>query len=121
MYKLTKINERAFDYYPGLQRFKQHVEAHLSDHISLETAATIAHMEKKYFSVFFHRKVGVTYTHWLTSVRIEKAESLIKTIDSSLTRIGGTVGFRDFRTFERAFKKYTGLTPMKFKKLVRPS
>jgi AraC-like DNA-binding protein len=38
-----------------------------------------------------------------------------------LTHIAGLVGFRDLTTFERAFKKQTGLTPMKFKKSVRPS
>jgi len=116
-----KINERAFQYYPRLQNFKQHVENHLSEDWTLESAARLVCMEKKYFSAFFHRKIGVTYKEWLTSMRIMRAETIMRSVDDSLTNIACAVGFRDFRTFERAFKKHTALTPMMFKKLVRPS
>jgi transcriptional regulator GlxA family with amidase domain len=118
---LKKINERAFEYYPRLQNFKQHVEKHLAEDWSLETAARLVCMEKKYFSAFFRRKTGVTYKEWLTSMRITRAESIMRTVDDSLMNISCAVGFRDFRTFERAFKKHTAVTPMTFKKLVRPS
>ena len=45
---------------------------------------------------------------------------LIKANDSSITHIAYEVGFGDLRTFERAFKKYTRMTPMEFKKSARP-
>src|SRR3989442_6887071 len=102
-----KINERAFRYYSSLRRIKQHVEARYSDAIPLQTAARIACLEKKYFSAYFHTKVGITYTRWLTSVRIAKAMDLIRNADDSLTHIAAEVGFGDLRTFERAFKKFT--------------
>src|SRR5213594_3375253 len=100
MFASKEINESAFRYYSCLERVKQYVEMHYSEGIPLQTAARIASMEKKYFSVFFHRKVGITYTGWLARVRIVKAMALIKTVDHSLTHIAYTVGFGDLRTFE---------------------
>src|SRR5262245_33062250 len=94
-----EINDTALKYYSCLQRVKQYVDAHHSENISLQTAARIASMEKKYFSAFFRRKVGITYTDWLTSVRIVKAMVLIKNDDDSLTHIASRAGFGDLRTF----------------------
>jgi len=115
------INESAFDYYSSLQKIRQHVEGHHSEDIRLKTAARIAGMETKYFSAFFHKKLGITYSRWLTSLRITKAMALIKATDAPLMHIGSTVGFRDLRTFERSFKRCTNMTPWEFKKSIRPS
>jgi transcriptional regulator GlxA family with amidase domain len=117
----NEINESAFSYYSSLQRVKEYVEMHYSEDIPLRTVARIAGIERKYFSTVFHRKIGITYSRWLVGVRIAKAMALIKAADNSLTGIASTVGFGDFRTFERSFKRITSLTPMEFKKSVRPS
>src|SRR5437867_13443368 len=80
--KMAEFNENALNYYSCLQRVKQYVETHHSEHIPLKTAARIAGMETKYFSAFFHRKTGVTYTRWLTSLRIARAMVLIRGADA---------------------------------------
>lgn len=116
-----EIIESAFSYYSCLKRVKQYVEIHQSEAIPLQTAARIASMERKYFSAFFHKKTGITYIRWLNSIRIAKAVGLIKITDDSLTQIASTVGFGDLRSFERSFKKFTKLTPLEFRKSVRPS
>ncbi|MDA2939275.1 AraC family transcriptional regulator, partial [Acidobacteria bacterium AH-259-A15] len=87
----------------------------------LKEAAQIAGLEKKYFSVFFHEKVGMTFTGWLAHVRVARAMELIKTRNYSITEVAYAVGFGDLRTFQRAFKKCTTLTPREFKNSVRPS
>lgn len=121
MFDSHEINEGAFQYYSRLRRIKQHVEQYYAEPLSLEKAAGIAGMERKYFSAFFHKKVGVCFRHWLMWIRIRKAIGLIETENNSITQIAYAHGFTDLRTFERAFKRCTGLTPLEFKKAVRPS
>ncbi len=113
-------NGEVFDYYPRLNRLREYVEQSYSEPISLGKAAGIAALEKSYFSSYFHAKVGITFTEWLRQVRIEKAMELMKASDSSITEVAYEVGFGDLRTFERAFKKHTLMTPSEFKKSVRP-
>lgn len=40
--------------------------------------------------------------------------------DDSVARVAFAVGFRDVRTFERAFKRCVGLTPSAYRASVRP-
>ncbi len=112
------INGEVFDYYPRLNRLREYVEKSYSEPISLGKAAGIAALESSYFSTYFHAKVGITFTEWLRHVRIEKAMELMKAGDFSITHIAYEVGFADLRTFERAFKKHTRMTPREFKKSV---
>ena len=115
------MNNDAFEYYARLQRVKRFVEENYSEKISLDRAASIASMERTSFSRFFSSKVGISFTQWLTKVRVAKARDLMKKSNYSISEITYAVGFSDPRTFERAFKKLTDLTPLQFKKTIRPS
>ncbi len=114
------LNEDAFQYYARLQRVKRFVEENYSEEISLDTAAGIAGMERTSFSRFFSSKVGVSFTQWLTRTRIAKARNLMKKSNYSISEITYTVGFSNLRTFEKAFKKLTDLTPSEFKVFLEP-
>ncbi len=114
-------NGKAFDHYPRLKRLRQYVEEIYSEPIPLEKAAGIAALESSYFSSYFRAKVGITFTDWLRHVRVEKAMELLKANDFSISEVAEAVGFRDLRTFERAFKQHTRMTPMQFKKSVAPA
>jgi len=118
--QVNHINEGAFQYYSRLRRVKEHVDEYYSEEISLERAAQIAATEKTYFSTFFRKKVGITFTDWLRRLRVAKAIEIIKTRDESICDIAFEVGFGDLRSFERAFKRYTNLTAREFKKSVLP-
>ncbi len=111
-------NGEVFDYYPRLNRLREYVEQSYSEPISLKKAASIAALESSYFSSYFRAKVGITFTDWLRQVRIRKAMELMKAGDFSITEVAYEVGFGDLRTFGRAFKKHTLITPMEFKKSV---
>ncbi len=113
-------NGEVFDYYPRLNRLRQYVEQSYSEPIPLEKAAGIAALESSYFSTYFRAKIGITFTDWLRQVRVKKAMELLKARDFSITEVAEEVGFKDLRTFERAFKKHTRMTPMEFKKSARP-
>lgn len=115
MFDSKQIDETAFDYYAPLRKVRAYVRDNYSEYISLEKAAQIAGMERKYFSTFFHKKVGICFRYWLMGLRIGKAISLMETENHSITQIAFKIGYKDLRTFERAFK-CTGLTPAEFKK-----
>ena len=116
----TRINSSAFTYYARLARVRQYVEAHYSEDLTLAEAAGVAGLEPKYFSTFFHDKTGVCFKDWLRELRVEKALGLMRSRNYSITQVGFAVGFQALRTFERAFKRTTGMTPSDYKRAVRP-
>ena len=119
--ELREINEEAFNYYPRLKRVRDFVEANLSEPISLEEISEVAAMEKTYFSYFFHQKVGVTFSVWLQYVRIRKALELLRARERTITEVAFAVGFNELSTFQKAFKRWTSLTPRDFKRITKPS
>lgn len=112
--------ETAFIYYERLHKLSRHFDEHLSEDISLDTAASLVGLEKTYFSKFFHEKTGICFKDWVASRRVDRATELLRLKDYNLTQLAFDVGFRSIRTFERAFKKWTGSTPASFKKAVQP-
>lgn len=114
------INERAFRYYTRLQRIQRYVKANPEERISLREAARVSGISEGYFSSFFHQKVGVCFKDWRAHTQVQRAMELMKAHNQTITEIGLDSGFRDLRTFERVFKRHTGLTPNQYKKIVRP-
>jgi len=114
------FERRIFSYYPPLQRVREFVEKNLSEPISLREAASAAGLEEKYFSAFFHRKTGVRFRDWLAGRRVDRAIEILTQHDETITSVAESTGFQDLRTFERSFKRLTGLTPRDFKRSVAP-
>jgi AraC-like DNA-binding protein len=115
-----ELNSAAFDYYGQLARLREYIVQNLSEQLTAAHAASIAGIATKYFSTFFHTRVGITFSCWLRSVRVARAMELFARRDYSVTETAGLVGFADLTAFERAFKRSTGLSPLQFKKQIRP-
>jgi len=98
-----------------LSRLQSHVCRNIDGACSLQDAATIVGLERKYFSAFFKAKVGIRFSHWLRQVRIRAASELLRTCNYSVAEIAYSVGFKDLRTFQRAFKSIRGETPSQYR------
>jgi two-component system response regulator YesN len=116
----TCINDAAFEYYGRLHKVKQYIDQHFADNITVKIAADVACLEEKYFSSYFHTKTGIRFIDFVAYVRVEHAKQLIEEHDAAISEIAADVGYHNRRTFERAFKKWTGITPTEFKAIVRP-
>lgn len=114
------INRAAFEYYGRLGKVKQYIDRHFAEDVTLKTAADVACLEEKYFSHFFHIKTGLRFVDFVAYVRVEHAKQLIEQNDISVSEVAAGVGYHNRRTFERAFKKWTGITPSEFRAIVRP-
>lgn len=115
------INEAAFAYYRRLRKVREFVESHLAEPISLKDAARIAAYEPTYFCAWFHRRAGLRFKEWVTGTRVTRAADLMRTTDCPIWEVARITGFPSLRTFERAFKNATQLSPRAYRALVRPS
>ena len=117
---VARIAWQSFSYYPQLSRVRQYVQDHIGERITLRDAAGIACLEPKYFSSFFRSKAKITFSEWLRLVRVMRSAELFRFRDISVSQAAREVGFRSLRTFERAFRRVIGMSPVQFKWCVRP-
>ena len=94
-----------------LHRVHRHLILNITEPLPLATAARIANLHPGYFSTYFHARVGMPFLQWVHSVRVGRAKEMLRSSDAPIYEIAYRVGYRDLRTFERAFKRLTSLTP----------
>ena len=105
----------AFSYYPPLSRAAKYALQHLHNRITLRDVASAACLGETYFSTYFHKKVGVSFTAWLRLIRVATAVRLLSKRDTPVSDVARQVGFENVRTFHRSFKLLTGTTPGRLK------
>lgn len=94
---------------------QNYIANHLYQDISLSELAEFVGLNHKYISSLFHKEVGLTLTEYINSKKIEEAKYLFLSTNHSILDISDWLGFHDQSYFTKIFKKYTGITPKKFK------
>lgn len=81
--------------------------------ITFSEAAAFMGLSEPYFSKFFRKISGMTFSQYLNSVKLKHAVELLqdKNADLSITEISVRCGFDTIRHFNRVFKQLTGMSP----------
>ena len=73
-------------------------------------------LSDSYFSRYFHKMSGMTFSRYLNTIRVEKAMEMLKEDRYTVTEISYRCGFETIRHFNRVFKEITGMTPRQMPK-----
>lgn len=74
--------------------------------IKINEVAMMIGLHPNYFTKKFKEYYGLSPKAFLTSIRIKKASVLMRSTDLTLKEIARIVGYHDYLTFRKAFKKY---------------
>jgi len=91
-------------------------EHYTEEEISLGEVAHSVGLTPSYLSTLFREHMGVSYSDYLTSLRIEKAKELLQGSSLRVYEISHKVGYPNHYYFNRLFKKNVGTTPLDFRK-----
>jgi len=100
-----------------VSRIREFLYDNWSTNFSLKEMSAIIHIHPITISKNFTRYFGCTLGEYIRKIRIEKAISMIRTTDLTLTDIAFTCGFADQSHFIRCFKEFTGTVPFQYRKM----
>ncbi|GJM76485.1 hypothetical protein HMSSN036_87010 [Paenibacillus macerans] len=95
---------------------KQYLEGNYQQTCSVQTVAAYVHVTPNYFSNLFKKETGISFTHYVSQLRIEKAKALLQGTRLRMTEIAERVGFENSSYFTVVFKQITGQSPRAFRK-----
>lgn len=85
--------------------------------LSLNEVAQAIHVNPAYLSNMFKVKKGINFSDYLLELRMKKAMELLRKKDTKVYEVAEMVGYSNPQYFSVCFKKYTGVSPLDFKKL----
>lgn len=83
--------------------------------LCLATVAKAVNTSTFYFCKLFKRATGLTFTDYLSRVRIEKAKTLLSDRNRRVSEVAYEVGFQSLTHFNRVFRKLTGQSPTDYR------
>ena len=94
----------------------QYIKKNFHDDISLHDLAANANLNPNYFSRLFSKEFGLSFSDYLTSIRIGHAKYLLTNTEGKISEISEQCGYNSQFYFSRVFKKFTGKTPAYWRK-----
>ena len=99
-----------------VEQAKDFIQQHYGDsELSVESLCGYLHLSPAYFSTLFKRETGMSFTAYVTVVRMEAAAEALRGTEDKTYLIARRCGYEDPNYFSYVFKKHFGVTPTKFR------
>jgi len=100
---------------PALRRARDVIDRDYALPLDLDTIARAAGYSKYHFARSFSSAYGETPAAYLTRRRVERAKSLLRTANLTVTEVCFMVGFESLGSFSSLFRRLVGVTPSDYR------
>lgn len=94
----------------------EYIAENYNKHIKNDELSSVANLSTVYFRKLFKEVMGVSPINYIQSVKMNKAQKILQSDYSSITDIAYSLGYNNVYEFSRDFKKYIGISPLKYSK-----
>lgn len=98
-----------------VEKAKQYILTHLEEELSIVSLAEMFYLSPSYFSRLFKKVNGEGCNEYIVRKRIDKSKYLLKETDIPIGEVAKISGYKNINYFSYAFKKYTGMSPAKYR------
>ncbi|WP_284139625.1 MULTISPECIES: AraC family transcriptional regulator [unclassified Virgibacillus] len=98
-----------------VDRAVQYIHDHILQPLTLKEIAIETNVSANYLSAMFYKVVGVHLKTYINHKKIDESKYFLRHTDSSLLDIALLFGFCNQSHYTSLFKRFTGMTPRKFK------
>lgn len=98
-----------------IKRAIEYINENYMHDIKIDELAGSVGFTRSHFYKKFIEKMNVSPKEYLTSLRLEKARGLMRSKEYTLEQIAGLVGYEDYTSFARTFRKYHGMSPKEYR------
>lgn len=118
-YRIPLASQQSIKSLKHLDRLKQindYVQENYYQSLKLEHVAEVFNYDPAYFSRFFKKYMGISFSEYVNTVRLEKAYYQLRDTDMTVMAIAMANGFFSVKSFYNVFKKNYNLSPQQYRK-----
>jgi AraC family transcriptional regulator len=102
-----------------LRRALDYIEANLGQNISLADIAAVVGLSVSHFKILFRESVGLPAHQYLIRRRVERAKSLLREGELSISQIAMETGFAHQSHLARHMRRVLGVSPKALREMIR--
>lgn len=99
-----------------IDELMKYMRTNFSSRLTLEMLADRVHLSREYLSRYFKQYTGKTISEFLTEIRMTRAKQMLTSSSVPIADIAVYCGYPSVSNFQKAFKKYTGVSPSAYRK-----
>jgi len=100
----------------GIKKTLTYIQENYKEKIYIRDLAKEVCMNEQYFCRFFKKAIGRSPIEYVNEYRIKQALRLLEESDLPITEVCLECGYNNLGNFLREFRKYTGTTPLQYRK-----
>jgi transcriptional regulator GlxA family with amidase domain len=100
----------------SIRKAQIYVEEHFTEKINLDRVAEMFMMSKRTFLRRFKKATSNTPLEYIQRVKTEAAKKKLESSTMNIHEVMYLVGYKDEKAFRNIFRKYTGLSPLDYRK-----
>jgi len=97
-----------------IEQTMQYIHSHIDQKIKAEDIAAHVNLSVAYFTIYFKSKTNINFRDYVLNTKIDYAKELLSHPNIPVGQVSDQLGYEDYRSFYRAFKNVTGLTPSEY-------
>lgn len=101
--------------YDVVGKVKEYIDKNYEKEITLKQLSDLVMLTPSYLSTIFYNKVQYNFVEYVNLVRVNKAKELLMDSKFSIKDVSDKVGFINYNTFSRVFKKYAGVSAKQYR------
>ncbi|MEX2044699.1 MAG: helix-turn-helix domain-containing protein [Opitutus sp.] len=100
---------------PVIARARAYIAEHLTEELSLVQVAHAVNTSEFYFCKLFRKSTGLTFTDYVSRVRIETVKQLLLNPHKRVSEAAYEAGFQSLSQFNRVFRRIAGESPSDYR------
>lgn len=102
--------------YQNIYAVADYISSHFEEPLTLDALASRFFISKYYLSRTFKEITSYGINEYINIFRIQKAKRLLEETDMSISQIAHALGYESITYFEKVFKTYMTLSPLRYRK-----
>ena len=102
----------------AIESIMDYLQINYSRGFNLNDLALKSFFSKNYLCKIFKETTGITITEYMQTLRVNEASKLLENSSKTIIEIALEVGFSDYKSFNRVFKRIKGMSASQYRSML---